>query len=106
MGLTISFGIKLLLRIGYLNVPSKSDGEYKCSYKFQNHFCKEYFNQQIIHASLTTRQQLYTHIINLSTKLNFFAQLSMVCAQVLFRKKTTRSFGYMAQTTEWSFSHF
>ena len=95
MGPAISFGINLLLRIGYLNVPSKSDGEYKCRYKFQNHFFDEYFNQQNIHAALTPWQQLYTQFINISTKLDFFPQLSTGCAQVLSRKIIGKSFGYM-----------
>ena len=75
-------------------------------YKFQNHFSGEYFNQQNIHLTLTPKAQLYTHLINISTKLDFFPQLFRGCAQVLSRKIIPESFGHVAQTTEWTFSHF
>ena len=76
MGPTISSGIKLLLRIDYPNVPSKSDGEYKCRHKFQNHFPDEYFNEQNIQTIPTSQQLLCTLLYNISTKFNFFAQVS------------------------------
>lgn len=75
-------------------------------YKFQNHFSGEYFNQQNIQLTPTSKAQLCTHIINISTKLDFFPQLSRGCAQVLSRKIVPESFGHVAQTTEWTFSHF
>jgi hypothetical protein len=35
--------------------------------------------------------------------LDFFAQLSVACAQVLSRNIMAKTFGGMIETTEWSF---
>jgi hypothetical protein len=74
--------------------------------KFQNQFREDYFNQQLSLFSFTSLAQLYTVFSDLSTKLDFFTQVSGVCAQVLSKKIVAPNFGHVLLHTEWAFGRF